>query len=98
MGKSLTTKIPWEQANTLWASLLNPLLSNSSNQSLILQNIRLISGTVNVINHRLGRLMQGWEISDMQAPGCTLFRAAPFNAQTLSLVASVNCTVNLRVY
>lgn len=98
MGKALTTKIPWEQANTLWASQLNPLLLNPSNQSLLLQNVQLVAGQSNVINHGLGRVMQGWEIADMQSPGARIYRNAPFNSQTLSLACSANVVINLRIY
>ena len=93
----LTTKIPWEQANTLWASELNPVLVNPSTQSNLLTNIQLVAGQVNVINHKLGRVMQGWEIADLTS-GAKIYRNAPLNDTTLSLITDTTTTVTLRVY
>lgn len=53
-----------KQLNTMqtkWASILNPLLSNPSVNSVILQRVPLTNGT-NSINHTLGRKLQGWRI------------------------------------
>jgi len=95
---SLTTKIPWEQANTLWAAELNPVLLSASNNSILIHNVQLVAGQTNVINHKLGRTMQGWEIADIQSPGATIYRNAPLNNQTLSLFTSATVMITLRVY
>ena len=49
-----------------WSRQLNPLLANPANQSLILKEVSLLSGS-NVINHRLGQKLQGWKIVRQRA-------------------------------
>jgi hypothetical protein len=81
---------------TAWSSMINPFLGRPANQSNILQNVALASGT-NVINHRLGRTMQGWVLSDIQG-AATIYRSAPFNDLTLTLHSSAAVTVSLEVF
>lgn len=84
------------QMNTKWASVLNPFLGNPFLQGNILKSVSLFSG-VNVLNHLLGRVQQGWVVSDINQP-VSIYRSQPLNATTLTLVASGACTVNLYVY
>ncbi len=79
-----------------WSQILNPVLANPSLKNLILKNIVLLAGD-NVINHLLGRTMQGWRIADINA-AVTPYRSAPFNDITLTLNASAPCTVTLEVF
>lgn len=44
-----------------WASEIDPFLVNPSLKTLIIKDVKLISGT-NVVNHLLGRKIQGWRI------------------------------------
>ena len=46
---------------TRWASIIDPFLKRPSNQCLILKDVSLAVGS-NVINHRLGRKLQGWRL------------------------------------
>jgi hypothetical protein len=92
---SLSTNLPWTQANTKWASVLNPLLANPLNGVSILENISLSIGS-NVINHKLGRLPQGWIIVDKQGVA-DIYRSAPFNNLTLTLTSSQAVIVNIGV-
>ena len=80
---------------TQWASQLNPLLTTPFQPSL-LTGIVLNTGT-NTINHKLGRTMQGWFVTDINKP-ITVYRSQPFNDKTLTLTASAGATVNLAVY
>lgn len=81
---------------TAWAALINPLLSRPQLQGIVLKDIPLIAG-VNVINHHLGRKMQGWTQTDINA-AITLYRSAPYNDLTLTLTASAPATVSLEVF
>ncbi len=81
---------------TKWASELNPVLANPATNPSLLASIQLVTG-VNVINHRLSRNMQGWVVTDIDAP-ISLYRSAPFNNLTLQLTASGPAVVKLMVY
>lgn len=82
-----------------WASVIEPVISNPANNSLLLKNVVLASGT-NVINHRLGRKLQGWVIVRKRGP------AAIYDNQdgnqipelTLVLVSDAAVTVDLEVF
>lgn len=50
---------------TAWASQLNPIIINPLSSMVQLDNITLISG-VNTINHKLGKVLQGWFVTRMQ--------------------------------
>ena len=84
--------------STRWKAIIDPFLGNPSNSSNILSNVSLIEGT-NVINHKLGRSMQGWFITDQQG-AANIYRpnTAPFNSLTLTLISSAAVTVNLGVF
>lgn len=56
---SLAPKLPWELANPKWAARLNPLLANPLVNGRILSGVTLGTGA-NVINHGLGRKLQGY--------------------------------------
>lgn len=96
MAGPLSQKLKWEQANPLWAQALNPLLSNPRAGSKILQKINLING-VTIIPHRLGRMQQGWSITDING-AATIFRSAPFNSTNLTLTSDAVVTVNIEVF
>lgn len=81
---------------TNWASVINPVIDNPINQANILKNIVLING-VTVVNHLLGRMMQGWFVTDING-SATIYRSAPMNAQTLTLTSSAAVTINLGVF
>lgn len=96
MATPLSNKLDWESANPLWASALNPVIANPLNTSRVLPNVALVVGS-NIINHGLGRTLQGWFFTDIQGPG-TIYRSAPFNASTLTLTSDAAVTVNLGVF
>lgn len=81
---------------TQWASQLNPILSNPMTSPSILKSVSLISGS-NVVNHLLGKTMQGWFITDINA-AVTVYRSQPFNDLTLTLVSSGPAVVTLAVF
>lgn len=81
---------------TSWAALLNPVLANPMSNGIFLTGINLINGVV-TINHLLGKKMQGWLITDINA-AATIFRTTAFNDKTLTLSCNATVTVNLYVF
>lgn len=96
MAAPLSSKIEWELANPLWAQTLNPIVGNPILSGKTLTKIQLINGTT-IINHGLGRLMQGWFITDQNALA-SIYRSTPLNDSTLTLTSSAIVTVNLWVF
>lgn len=91
-----------DQATSLlqskWKSILDPLLSNPSNQASILPSVSLINGTT-VINHLLGRKLIGWKVIGITA-AATIYDKQATNQtpdKTLVLVSNAACVVNLEV-
>lgn len=78
---------------TKWKSLLDPILGNELVNGIQLRNILLATGD-NVINHRLGRTMQGWILTD-QSANSLIYRSQPLNSATLTLNSSGPVTVSL---
>jgi hypothetical protein len=93
---ALPTRLDWPQAQSQWSAQLNPLLADPLNQTVILSGITLVAG-VNVINHKLGRKMQGYLIAGQNAASNVYF-TAPFNDLTLTLTASAPVIVNLVIF
>lgn len=91
--------IPFSLMQSQWAKYLNPLLANPLVNGIILPNITLSSG-LNIVNHRLGRNLQGWIIV-MNNASATFYDSQATNQQqnlTLALIASAPCTVNIYVF
>lgn len=84
------------QMQNVWASQLNPTLSNPINRCSILKDVILISG-LNVINHKLGAKQSGWFLTDLNG-SANIYRSAPFNDLTLSLTSDANVTVSIGVF
>ena len=81
---------------TRWRSILNPLLALPTSNASLLTDFELINGTT-IINHKLGRKMQGWVITDVNA-AATIYRSMPLNDKTLTLVSDAACTISLMVF
>lgn len=81
---------------TRWAAIINPFLARPMNQSMVIPAITLAVGD-NVINHRLGRRMQGWFLTDIQSPA-VIYRNAPFNDLTITLNSDAIATISLGVF
>lgn len=81
---------------TRWKAILDPILENPLNNVSILKNVKLSVGN-NVINHLLGRVQQGWFLTDINAAS-TIYRNADFNDKTLTLNSSAICTVSIGVF
>lgn len=81
---------------TSWASSIDPLLSSPLVNGLFLKNVVLING-VTTINHLLGRMQQGWMITDVSG-AATVFRSQPLNDKTLVLTSNATVTVIIYVF
>ena len=92
----LPLKLSLDMMQTKWKSILDPLIANILNSENILKDVKLSVGD-NVINHLLGRKMQGWEILDIDGAS-VIYRSAPLNATTLTLNSSAAVTVSLGVF
>jgi hypothetical protein len=93
---NLPQKLPLDMLQTKWASQLNPVLNNPLVAGLLLENIALINGTT-IINHKLGRKLQGWLIVGINA-AATVYdnQATNQNPQlTLSLTSNAAAIVSL---
>jgi len=99
MPATLPQRLLLPQMQQQWAAQLNPLLSNTVINGQLLTGIALNNG-VTVINHGLGRKLQGWflvgingaaTIYDNQDPN-------PSPQLTLSLTSSASVIVSLWVF
>ena len=91
-----TNILPLSLLQTQWKSQLDPVLANPITGMSILKDIDLIDG-VNVINHKLGTIQQGWILVDQQGVA-SIYRSAPFNDLTLTLTSSASVTVSIGVF
>jgi hypothetical protein len=84
---------------TDWISKINPFLGNPANNSSILKDIPLVTGS-NTVNHLLGRTLQGWSVIRRNGPA-TIYDTQASNPRpelTLVLVASAPVIVSLEVF
>lgn len=96
---SLSSKLPWELANPRWASELNPIVENPLVNGQLLTGIKITTGA-NVINHGLGRKLQGY-IVVMNSASATYWDSQLTNQMaqlTLILNASGPATISLYVF
>ena len=91
--------LTFSMLQTKWASILNPLLGNPSNNASILPKISLLTGS-NVVNHKLGKKLQGWSIV-RQRSAANIYDDQDANQSpdlTLVLVSSADVVVDLQVF
>lgn len=93
---SLPQRLPIERMQTTWATQLDPVVNFAPNQGLLLKNIALDAG-VNVVNHLLGKNMQGWIIIDQNA-SASIYRSQPMNNLTITLTSNAPVTVSMWVF
>jgi len=95
----LPQKLDLPKMQTTWAQQLDPIIANPTVNNLVLKNISLVSGT-NVINHKLGRVLQGWKPTRIRA-SATFYDKQDSNQTpqlTLVLVASAPVVIDLEVF
>lgn len=84
---------------TRWASELNPVLNNPLVNGRLIKSVVLGTGA-NVVNHGLGRPLQGWVLTRVRA-NATVYDTQDSNSTpglTLKLTASAAATVDLYVF
>lgn len=94
-----TTDKPFSLMQSNWASQLNPILANPTNNSSILKNIQLIVGT-NTINHLLGKNLTGWNIVRKRGPA-EIYDNQDTNQMpnlTLTLISDASVSVDIEVF
>lgn len=99
MANLLPKKLNWNLGQDQWSAILNPIIKNPMNQMSILKSISLVTGT-NVINHKLGRPLQGWIPTRVRA-AATFYDQQDTNETpdlTLILVSSGNVVIDLSVF
>lgn len=95
----LPQNLQWQDADERWAAIIEPVTSNPANNSLILKNITLINGS-NVVNHLLGRPLQGWQIVRLRALA-TIYDTQDTNQMpqlTLNLVSNAAVVADIMVF
>lgn len=95
----LPQELPWEDADNKWAAMLNPILTNPLVSGRAIQNVSLTTGN-NVVNHKLGRKLQGWVITGIDGVASIYDTQASnqLSARTLNLVSSADVTISLWVF
>lgn len=93
----LSTKLPWELAQTKWPSTLNPIISLPILNGNLINNISLIASVPLVINHLLQRNPQGWFTIDNQS-NAVVWRAAPFTNLNIVLESSADTTISIWIF
>jgi hypothetical protein len=93
--QQLSTKLPWDLAQTKWAATLNPLLATPL-LSGSLVSATLLASKPQAINHLLSRQPQGWFLVDNTA-NAVIWRTAWGNT-TLTLEATANTTISIWVF
>ncbi len=96
MSSPISSNLPWDLMNPKLAASLNPIIANPLSSGSILKDIVLINGET-TLNHGLGRLMQGWLITDING-AATIYRSQPLNSSTISLTSSAVVTVSIEVF
>lgn len=95
----LPQKLPLDLMQTKWATELNPLIANPLTQGQLLTGQVLING-VTVVNHGLGRKLQGWFIVGINA-AATVYDTQATNQMpqlTLNLTSNAAATVSIWVF
>lgn len=75
---------------------MQPIVTNPMSGGAFLKPQHLIAGTT-TIPHGLGRMQQGWIVSDVDA-AAKIYRAEAFNSDNLVLVSDAAVTVVLYVF
>lgn len=88
---------PFLLMQTKWAAELNPILENPLLSGRQVSNVSISSGSLAVINHKLGRKQIGWFITDVNAPA-RIARVAALNDITLTLSSDATVMVSVWVY
>lgn len=97
--QKLPQELPWEDADNKWAAIINPIVTNPLVNGRAIQNVELVTGA-NVVNHKLGRKLQGWLITGINGAASIYDTQASnqLSARTLNLVSNADVTISLWVF
>lgn len=96
---NLPQRLDLDMMQVTWATALDPIISNPATNPTILKNVPLVVGT-NVINHKLGRKLQGWKIVRKRA-SADIYDEQDTNQMpqlTLVLVSDAIVTIDLECF
>ncbi len=82
---------------TKWAATINPVLALPILSGNQISNVALSTTTPLAINHLLGRMPQGWLLTDNTA-NAVIWRAATFNQFSIVLESSADTTISFWVF
>lgn len=82
---------------TSWASKLDPLLLNPLSGGSLLKSVNLAIGS-NIINHKLGRKLQGWYIVRQRAASSIYDSQDSNQMSNLTLVLNSSAAVTVDIY
>lgn len=91
---NLPRNLPWEKANQLWASAIDPVLANLLVQGNIISGIVFVANTPQTLNHLLGKIQTGYWLIDQTAAGL-IYRTQPLNSKTITLESNANLTCSI---
>jgi hypothetical protein len=86
-----------DQMQTKWASQLNPVLRNALINGQLLPDVSLING-ITVVNHLLGRKLQGWLIVGINGAATVYDSQATNQTPQLTLVLNSNAAVSCNLW
>lgn len=95
----LPQKLNLPMTQVQWAKQLDPIIANPVLNNIILKDQVLKTG-VNVINHKLGRVLQGWRTTRVRA-AATFYDQQDTNSTpqlTLVLVSTAPVTIDIEVF
>lgn len=92
----LPRNLPWPQADTQWASILNPVIANPLLSGQQINGIVLTTNIPNTVYHSLGQFPQGWFVVDINS-GIVPFRTQ-WTHNTITLEAAANCKISIWIY
>lgn len=96
----LPQQLSWDMASNRWSAMIEPIINNPRNSSTTIKNIVLATG-LNIIDHRLGRPLQGWSPSRIRGVQVMLYDNQDANQTpqlTLALVSSADVSIDLEVW
>lgn len=97
---SLPQGLTLSQTQNTWATQLDPLLNNPLSKAIVLKNISLTMGA-NIINHNLGRKLQGWYPVRIRSAAAAFYDTQDTNTMphlTLNLTSSADVVIDLVVF
>lgn len=93
----LSTKLPWELAQTKWASTINPIIALPILNGNLISGVNLLANVAQAINHQLGRLPQGWILTDNTA-AALIWRPVAWNQFSITLESDADTTISFWVF